>query len=364
MEAVDIMGFKTPTPIQQQAIPVIMNGSDLIGCAQTGTGKTAAFLLPVLDHLMSKPSPGKGIRVLIVVPTRELAQQIDQQLMGLSYYLPLSTISIYGGGDGMGWDQQKVSLTEGADIVIATPGRILSHLNLGYVKVDTLSHLILDEADRMLDMGFYEDIMKILEHLPDKKQVLMFSATMPPKIRQMAKKILHQPEQVNIAVSKPADNILQTVYMVQEPLKPKLITKLLDGKDVDSAIVFASTKQKVKEITQSLKRSGLKVGAIHSDLDQHERESALLDFRNRKLPVLVATDIISRGIDVEGIELIINYDVPRDPEDYVHRIGRTARAERSGLAITFVSKSDEGALVKLERFLENRIFRSALPELS
>jgi len=364
LNAIDTMGFKTPTPIQQQAIPIILKGADLIGCAQTGTGKTAAFLLPLLNHLVAHPVKGKGVRALIVVPTRELAQQIDQQLMGLSYFLPLSSISIYGGGDGLGWDQQKVSLTEGADIVIATPGRILSHLNLGYVKVDTLSHLILDEADRMLDMGFYEDIMKILEHLPDKKQVLMFSATMPPKIRQMAKRILHHPEQVNIAVSKPADNILQTVYLVQEPLKPKLITKLLYGKDVDSAIIFASTKQKVKDITQALKRSGLTVGSIHSDLDQQERENALLAFRNRKIPVLVATDIISRGIDVEGIELIINYDVPRDPEDYVHRVGRTARAERSGLAITFVSKSDEGALHKLERFLENKIFRSTVPDLS
>lgn len=353
-----------PTPIQEAAIPIILRGEDLIGCAQTGTGKTAAFLLPILNYLITHPMEEKGVRVLIVVPTRELAQQIDQQLTGLAYFLPVSSISIYGGGDGMGWDQQKVSLTEGTDIVIATPGRILSHLNLGYVKTATLSHLILDEADRMLDMGFYEDIMKIMEHLPEEKQVLMFSATMPPKIRQMAKKILHHPQQVNIAVSKPADNILQTVYMVQEPLKPKLITKLLYGKDVDSAIIFASTKQKVKEITQALKRSGLNVGSIHSDLDQPEREAALLDFRNRKVPVLVATDIISRGIDVEGIELIINYDVPRDPEDYVHRVGRTARAERSGLAITFVSKSDEGGLVKLEKFLENRIYRSPLPELS
>jgi len=364
LNAIDTMGFKAPTPIQQEAIPIILKGDDLIGCAQTGTGKTAAFLLPVLDYLVSQPARGEGVRVLIVVPTRELAQQIDQQLMGLAYFLPVSSISIYGGGDGQGWDQQKVSLTGGTDIVIATPGRILSHLNLGYVKVSSLTHLILDEADRMLDMGFYDDIMKIMEHLPKEKQVLMFSATMPPKIREMAKKILHHPQQVNIAVSKPADNILQTVYMVQEPLKPKLISKLLFGKDVDSAIIFASTKLKVKEITQALKRSGLKVGSIHSDLSQQEREGALLDFRNRKIPLLVATDIISRGIDVEGIELIINYDVPRDPEDYVHRVGRTARAERSGLAITFVSKSDEGGLVKLERFLGNRIYRSPIPDLS
>ncbi len=364
LNAVDTMGYRVPTPIQQEAIPVILNGEDLIGCAQTGTGKTAAFLLPVLNYLVTHPSEKKGMRVLVVVPTRELAQQIDQQLMGLSYFLPVSSISIYGGGDGMGWDQQKVSLTGGTDIVIATPGRILSHLNLGYVKTDSLSHLILDEADRMLDMGFHDDIMKILEHLPENRQTLMFSATMPPKIRQMAKKILNHPRQVNIAVSKPADNILQTVYMVHEKLKPKLIVSLFSGKDIDSAIIFASTKQKVKEITKSLKLSGLNAGAIHSDLEQKEREAALLDFRNRKVPVLVATDIISRGIDVEGIELIINYDVPGDPEDYVHRVGRTARAERSGLAITFVSKSDEGRLARLEQFLESRIFRSPLPELS
>jgi len=356
-QGIDAMGYDKPTPIQIQAIPAIMEGKDVLGCAQTGTGKTAAFLLPILNRLCDKNVDGSKIHAMIIVPTRELALQIDQQLEGFGYFMDLSFISVYGGGDSSTWEQQKTALVMGAEIVIATPGRLLSHLALGYVDFSHLEYLILDEADRMLDMGFYDDIMTIVKLLPKKRQTLLFSATMPPRMRTLAKTILNQPVQIDIAASKPAEGAIQGVYMLEEQEKLNKIVELFSKDDVLGAIIFASSKIRVKEINTALKKLKLNVAAIHSDLDQKERETVMRDFKNRKLQILVATDIISRGIDVEGLDLIINYDVPRDPEDYIHRIGRTARAEKSGVALTFVNRKDAPNLKKIERFLGNPIFK-------
>ncbi len=357
IQGIDAMRYQNPTPIQIQAIPAIMEGRDIMGCAQTGTGKTAAYILPVLNHLLSKKSDISKISTLIIVPTRELALQIDQQLEGFSYFLNISFISVYGGGDSGSWEQQKTALTTGVEIVIATPGRLMSHLNLGYVDFTNLDFLILDEADRMLDMGFFDDIVKILDFLPLKRQNLMFSATMPPKIKKLARDILVNPLHINIAASKPAEGVIQAVYMLKENQKLDKISKLFTGKDISGAIIFASSKIRVKEITGKLKGLDLNVKAIHSDLEQKERETVMRDFKNRKIQILVATDIISRGIDVEGLDLVINYDVPRDPEDYIHRVGRTARAHKSGVAITFVTPRDTRDLQKIERFLGNTIYK-------
>jgi ATP-dependent RNA helicase RhlE len=359
-QGIDAMGYDKPTPIQIQAIPAIMEGKDVLGCAQTGTGKTAAFLLPILNRLCDKDVDGKKIYTMIIVPTRELALQIDQQLEGFGYFMNLSFISVYGGGDSSGWEQQKTALVMGAEIVIATPGRLLSHLALGYVDLSHLEYLILDEADRMLDMGFYDDIMTIIKLMPKKRQTLLFSATMPPRMRTLAKTILHNPLQIDIAASKPAEGAIQGVYMLEEQEKLNKIVELFSKDDVSGAIVFASSKIRVKEINSALKKLKLNVAAIHSDLDQKEREQVMRDFKNKKLQILVATDIISRGIDVVDLDLIINYDVPRDPEDYIHRIGRTARAEKSGVALTFVSRKDAPNLKKIERFLGNPIFKIPL----
>lgn len=356
-QGIDAMGYDKPTPIQVQAIPAIMNGKDVLGCAQTGTGKTAAFLLPILNRLCDKNVDEKKIYTMIIVPTRELAMQIDQQLEGFGYFMNLSFVSVYGGGDSTGWEQQKTALVMGAEIVIATPGRLLSHLALGYVDLSHLEYLILDEADRMLDMGFYDDIMTIIKLMPKKRQTLLFSATMPPRIRTLAKTILSNPLQIDIAASKPASGAIQGVYMLEEQEKLNKIVELCSKGDVTGAIIFASSKLRVKEIYSALKKLKITVGAIHSDLEQKEREQVMRDFKNKKLQILVATDIISRGIDVVDLELIINYDVPRDPEDYIHRIGRTARAEKSGVALTFVNKKDIPNLKKIERFLGNPIFK-------
>lgn len=359
MEGLDSMGFENPTPIQEKALPIILSGKDLIACAQTGTGKTAAFLLPVLSKLASQPS--EHVDTLIVAPTRELAIQIDRALQGFAYFTGVSSIAIYGGNDGLSFEQEKVALTEGANIIIATPGRLKSHLNMGYVKFDQLRHLILDEADRMLDMGFYEDIMLIVKHIPAKRQTLLFSATMPPRIREMSRKILHQPEQINIAVSKPAEGIMQAAYTVYDGQKNKLIVHLLKEKNLQSVLIFSATKSNVKILEKDLQKLGLSVKAIHSDLEQKEREDVLRDFAGRRTQVLVATDILSRGIDIDGIDLVINYDVPRDAEDYVHRIGRTARAQTTGVAITLINEKDMRAFKRIEDFIGKPVFKNPLP---
>ncbi len=355
------MGFEQPTPIQEEAIPPVLAGKDLIGCAQTGTGKTAAYLLPMLHHLLKDGA--KGIQTIIIAPTRELAMQIDQQLEGLLYFTPLSSITIYGGKDGAAFETQKNALKRGTDIIIATPGKLISHLNLGYVDASGLKYLILDEADRMLDMGFLEDIVRIASFLPENRHSLLFSATMPPKIRQLAKKLLRDPEEINIAVSKPAENILQVVFHVYGNQKLPLIEHLLKAKKVNSLIVFCSRKTTVKEVGKILNKLDYDVAAIHSDLEQPEREEVLRKFKNKQLQILVATDILSRGIDVEGIELVINYDIPNDPEDYVHRIGRTARADASGAAFTFVEPQDQHSYGRIVELIgDERITVAKVPE--
>ena len=359
VESLSMMGYKEPTPVQEGAIPPAMEGRDLIACAQTGTGKTAAYVLPAIDKILK--SDKKGVKVLVVAPTRELAVQIDQQFQGLGYFSGISSIAVYGGSDAQFWNQQKTALTSGADVVVSTPGRLISHLNMNYVKVDELEMLILDEADRMLDMGFIEDIDKIITYLPKNRQTMMYSATMPPKIRGMAKRILSNPAEINIAISKPSENVLQAAYMVYDPQKPELVSNLLFEKNIGSVLIFSATKLNVKLIAKTLKDRGLSVGQIHSDLAQKDREETLRLFKARKFVILVATDIVSRGIDIDGIELIINYDVPKDPEDYVHRIGRTARAEKSGVAMTFINEKDQRDFAKIEQLIGREIYKSPLP---
>lgn len=347
-EGLDAMGFEKATPIQEQAIPIILEGKDIIATAQTGTGKTAAFILPVLNKISK--SKAKGVKVVIIAPTRELAIQIDQQIQGLAYFLGISSIPIYGGGDGKVWEQQRKALEMGADIVVATPGRLIALLAGGKVKFDSLENLILDEADRMLDMGFSEDILTIVKHLPQKRQTLLFSATMPPKIRQFSQQILHKPEQISIALGKTAKGVSQYVYHVFDGQKEALANHILKSQDYQAVIIFCSTKDKVKSLFKTLKKSFM-VEAFHADLDQNEREKIMSAFKNKSLKILVATDILSRGIDVEDIELVINFDSPNDPEDYVHRVGRTARAEKKGKAVTFVNEKDRYKYRNIENLI-------------
>ncbi len=363
LEALDFMGFKEPSPIQAQAIPLINQKKDLIACAQTGTGKTGAFLLPVLNKIASNPDR-KGVQAIIIAPTRELALQIDQQVEAFGYFLGVSSIPVYGGGDGASFDQQKKAFTKGVDIVIATPGRLLSHISLGYTNFKSVQFLILDEADRMLDMGFFNDIMTVVKKLPEQRQTLLFSATMPTKIRELAKKLLKNPAQISIALSKPAEGVVQGAYMTYPPQKIPLVEILLKGKEekYPSVIIFSSTKRVVKELTQALKRKRFKVAAISSDLDQKEREATLLDFKSHKLQILVATDILARGIDIKEISLVINFDVPNDAEDYVHRVGRTARADSTGVALTFITPRDQRNFGEIEALIGSEVKKLDLPD--
>jgi superfamily II DNA/RNA helicase len=363
MEAISYMGYKQATPIQEQAIPVIMEGRDLIACAQTGSGKTAAFILPVLHQLSQLPDD-TGTHTLVLVPTRELAMQVDQQIQGFAYFTGASSIAVYGGGEGWEYDQEKKALSKGASIIVATPGRLISHLNMGYVKFDTIKTLILDEADRMLDIGFYEDIIKIISFLPKERQTLMFSATMPPKIRALSQKILKSPASISLEVSKPATGVLQAAYLVTDAQKIALIRTLIAEKPhYHSILIFTATKKRVSEITNALRKHGIPAEGISSNLEQAEREAVLLRFRARKTRVLVATDVLSRGIDIKEINLIINYDVPNDAEDYVHRVGRTARADTTGVAITLVNQADRPKLASIEKLIERKISRIQLPAL-
>lgn len=355
------MHFDECTPIQEQAIPIVLKGRDLLACAQTGTGKTAAYLLPIIDLLADGGYPEDAINCVIMAPTRELAQQIDRQLQGFAYFMPVSGMAIYGGTDGYTYERQRKSLKMGADIVIATPGRLLAHLSMGYVDLSKVSFFILDEADRMLDMGFYDDIMQIVSHLPKEHQTLLFSATMPPKIQQMASKILVNPEEIKLAVSKPAEKIRQSAYVCYETQKLPLLKKILSQKDYKKVIVFSSSKLKVKNLARELRGMKLNVGEMHSDLDQERRDDMMLDFKSGKINILVATDILSRGIDIDDIELVVNYDVPREAEDYVHRVGRTARADRDGEATTFISDADILAFRRIERLLERELEKTPLP---
>jgi superfamily II DNA/RNA helicase len=362
LEAISYAGYVKATPVQELSIPIILEGRDIIACAQTGTGKTAAFALPVMSKLLEKET--NKIQALVIVPTRELAIQIVQWMDGLSYFTNISAMSVYGGGDGISFEQEKTALTKGANIIVATPGRLLSHLNLGYVNFDELKFLILDEADRMLDMGFFDDIMRVVNTIPKERQTLMFSATMPQKIRQLANKILRDPAEVSIAISKPAEGVVQGAYMAYDAQKVPLIKKLLVGKEEElkSVIIFASRKETVKSLETELRKQKLSVRSIHSDLEQSEREEVMRMFKSRQIQGLVATDIVSRGIDIDDIGLVINFDVPGDAEDYIHRIGRTARAESTGVAITFINDKDQEKFQKIEKFLEKTIQKIPLPE--
>ena len=362
LDALDAMNFRECTPVQEHTIPVILEGKDLIGVAQTGTGKTAAYLLPVLNQLSKGNYPEDAINCIIMAPTRELAMQIDQKMEGFSYFMPASSVAVYGGNDGIRFEQEKKGLTLGADVVIATPGRLISHLSLGYVDLSKVSFFILDEADRMLDMGFAEDIMQIVKYLPKERQTIMFSATMPTKIQQLAKTILTNPVEVKLAVSKPAEKIIQAAYICYEAQKLGIIESLFKEQQPERVIIFASSKIKVKEVTKALKRLKLNVGEMHSDLDQSQREAIMHEFRNGRINMLVATDIVARGIDIDDIRLVINYDVPHDSEDYVHRIGRTARANNDGCAITFVSETEQNKFKQIENFLEKEIYKIPVPE--
>ncbi|GAB4107770.1 DEAD/DEAH box helicase [Echinicola sediminis] len=358
-EGLDAMGYNKPTPIQQQAIPEILAGKDLIACAQTGTGKTAAFILPVLNKIAEKGS--SKLNTLILAPTRELAIQIDQQIQGLAYFVGISSIPIYGGGDGLVWEQQKKALEHGTEIVVATPGRLIALLASGKMDLSSLEHLVLDEADRMLDMGFSDDLLKIITYLPKKRQTVLFSATMPPKIRQFSKKILNHPVEINIAISKTAEGVSQSAYLAYDSQKEELLQHILNQKPYEAVVIFASTREKVKNIYKSLRKK-FEVEAFHSDLEQVEREKIMSRFKNKTLKILIGTDIISRGIDVDGIELVINYDTPNDPEDYVHRVGRTARADKKGEAITFVNDKDLFKLHKIQQLIGIEVERTQLPE--
>ncbi len=361
LEAIFHMGFENATPIQEMAIPKILGNRDLIACAQTGTGKTAAFILPILNKLTGKED--NLIDTLIIVPTRELAIQIEQEIQGLSYFVSIGSKAIYGGGDGKDWDEQKLALKEGTDIIVATPGKLLSHINQGYVNFSKLRHLVLDEADKMLDMGFMPDLINIISKLPTERQTLMFSATMPPKIRDLARKILKNPEEITLSISKPAAGVTQTVYLSHDNQKIPLIKHLLSEREhYTSIIIFTSSKSKVSEIVAGLGRNGFKAKGVSSNLDQHQREEVLLGFHSKRTRIIVATAVMSRGIDIKEINLVINYDTPFDAEDYVHRVGRTARANTKGEAITLVNERDMRKLASIQNLIEAEIPQLPLPE--
>lgn len=362
LDALYDMRFDECTPIQEKCIPHILEGKDLIGIAQTGTGKTAAYLLPLLTSLRRESHPADAVNCLIMSPTRELARQIDQALQGFGYYMDINGVAVYGGNDGDRYEQERRSLSAGADIVIATPGRLITHINLGTLDLSRTTHLVLDEADRMLDMGFYDDIMQIVKFLPKERQTIMFSATMPAKIQQLAKTILNNPVEVKLAVSKPAEKIIQTAYVCYENQKLGIIKDLFKDQQPERVIVFASSKLKVKEVTMAFKRLKLNVGEMHSDLEQAQRDQIMREFKSGRISILVATDIVSRGIDIDDIRLVINYDVPHDCEDYVHRIGRTARANNDGCAITFVSEKEQTRFKAIEDFLDKTIYKIPVPE--
>ena len=379
LDALWDMHFDTCTPVQEHTIPVILDGHDVISCAQTGTGKTAAYILPLLTNLQYDNHDPNKLNAIIMAPTRELAQQIDQQMEGFGFYVPFSSVAIYGGNASGAWGTQVTGLQKGADIVIATPGRLLSQLNIYDIDFSGVKYFILDEADRMLDMGFYDDIMTIVNKLPKERQTIMFSATMPTNIRKMAKAIMHNPVEVQIAISRPPESIQQMAVDIYDPQKTEFLVRLLGdrapqksadlsentlvkGERLTKVIIFVGKKQRVKDLTRALRAKHINARAMHSDLEQKERDEVMLDFRNGKVDVLVATDIVSRGIDVDDIPLVINYDVPHDAEDYVHRIGRTARAANKGEAITLVSPDDKRFFNKIERFLQKTIDRVPLPD--
>lgn len=362
LDALDAMRFETCTPIQEQTIQPLMDGRDLIGVAQTGTGKTAAYLLPVLNKLCRGGYPDDAINCVVMAPTRELAQQIDRQLEGFTYFMPFSSVAVYGGNDGQRYEQELRGMAKGADIIVATPGRLISHINLGNIDLSRVSFFILDEADRMLDMGFYNDIMTIAKQLPKERQTMLFSATMPQEIRKLAANILTDPLQITLSLAKPADGIAQEAYICHEGQKMGIIKNIFENESTERVILFASRKSKVKDISIALKKRGFNVGEMHSDLGQAERDEIMFRYKSRKIDIIVATDILARGIDIDDIRIVINYDVPRDCDDYIHRVGRTARANTKGRAITFVSVEDQQYFRRIEEFMEQEVPKTPLPE--
>lgn len=360
LEGLDAMGFNQATPIQQQAIPKILEGRDVVACAQTGTGKTAAFILPLLNMVDGQSS--KNVKALIISPTRELAMQIDRQIEGLAYFTTASSIAVYGGGGGDDWSHQKKAINNGVEIITATPGRLISMITTGSVDLSKVDHLVLDEADRMMDMGFYNDMLRIIKALPEGKQTLMFSATMPEKMRSLVNSVLKSPFEINLSISKPAAGVDQRAYMVYDKQKISLLTSILKDKSFNPVIIFASRKDTVNEIYKVLKKIEPSSSPFHSGLEQTEREEIMRQFKNKRLRILVGTDVISRGIDVENISLVVNYDVPGDAEDYVHRVGRTARAEQTGVAITFITEKDQSKFGNIEKLIETDVKKVPLPE--
>ncbi|MFH8143145.1 MAG: DEAD/DEAH box helicase [Muribaculaceae bacterium] len=364
LDALYAMHFEECTPIQEQAIPVVLDRRDLIAIAQTGTGKTAAYLLPVIDLLAELPEADGFVNCIVMAPTRELAQQIERQMDGFSYYLPLSSIAVYGGTDGAGFARQQKGMKAGADVVIATPGRLQALLQIGGIDLSKVRYFVLDEADRMLDMGFYDDIMAIAKLLPKERQTLLFSATMPPKIRKLAQSLLNDPVEVKIAPSRPVEKIKQSAIFCYEDDKQRTLTDILKKRRGERVIVFAASKHGVRDLTRDLRRSGIKAAEIHSDLDQQQREETIRGFRSGRIEVIVATDLLARGIDIDEVMLVVNYDVPREPEDYVHRVGRTARANADGEAVTLVSPRDRRAFARVESTLKIKIAAENRPASS
>ncbi len=361
LDSIDSLNYKSATPIQEKAIPIIMEGRDIIGTAQTGTGKTAAFLLPIIDHIVRSGESG-FVQALVIVPTRELAQQIDKAISAFSYFTGISSMAIYGGGDGKSFAQEKTAITGGADILVATPGRLIAHINLGYVDFSDTHFLVLDEADRMLDMGFKPDLLKIIRKINPNRQSLLFSATMPDGVLKLGRSLTRNAAMVSIALSKPAEGVTQSAFLVKEDQKLDLVQELLRDAQGQRILIFGSTKQSVSRLYQKLKSKKMNVGTISSDIEQDQREQVMLDYRNGKLDILVATDVLSRGIHVDGIDLVINYDVPHDAEDYVHRIGRTARAASKGAAITLVSSKDMMKLKRIEKLIGKAVPKMPLPD--
>ena len=358
LDGLEAMNFYETTPVQEATIPLLLEGRDMIGCAQTGTGKTAAYLLPIINRLSRGEGDPEKVNAVIMAPTRELATQIEQQVEGFSYFLPISSVAIYGGTDGITWEQQRRGLAQGADIIIATPGRLLSLINLQHADLSGVSYFVLDEADRMLDMGFQEDILLINKEIPSSSQRVMFSATMPPKIKKFARTILHDPAEVELAISRPPESIIQSAYVCYEAQKLRILTHLFEETPPTRTIIFSSSKMKVKELAAAMSRLSIRVEQMHSDLAQEKREEVMRQFKAGNVDLLVATDVVARGIDIDNIRMVINYDIPHDPEDYVHRIGRTARGGNDeGLAITFVSEKEQPGFGRIEDFLGRVIYK-------
>ena len=361
LDALDAMAFDECTPIQEQTIPVILDGHDLVACAQTGTGKTAAYLLPVIDSIADGHLPDDAINCIVMAPTRELVQQIDRQMEGFAYFLPVSSLAIYGGTDGAEFSRQQRGLKMGADVVIATPGRLLDHIQMGYVDLSRVTYFILDEADRMLDMGFYDDIMQIVKRLPADRQTLLFSATMPVKTRRLAEEILTDPVEVSIAISRPTEKIDQSAYVCHDSQKTGILKHIFKTRSSKRVIIFASSKLAVKELTRELRSRRYKAAEMHSDLEQQQRNEVIHDFTSGKIDILVATDILARGIDIDEISMVINYNVPREAEDYIHRIGRTARANADGTAITLVNRQEQEKFGRIEKSLGCETKKTEVP---